>query len=295
MGNILLVLVAVASLAAAGASFVVFSGRAKQAQRDLAASREEHRRAADGLSRAEAERETLRAERDELARTRDAMADERDRAWATVDEEEQRRVDAQVQVEELQTLLGEAESATDAEDSSKEAKEADGCWALLLADVERRWAAVVGAPPDGRGVHLGAVSDQLGEALTREVDRLREEVGVDIGLRADASVEPDDPVLFLLAATDLLNLLASGCQQVALTLDGTLAITGSEWAGTPEELEQARDRVLAAGALVDPLVIEANTVEQLAETGERHDEAEGGLLAPTRQTYEIRVAVHPSS
>lgn len=286
MGNIIAVLVAIIGLAAAGASFVVYSGRAKLAYGDLEAARTEQRRLSERLSQVESERDAVGAERDELARTRDTMADERDRAWAAVDEEEQRRVDAEVHASELREQLGD-----------EEAKEADGCWALLLADVERRWAAVVGAGAGDRGVHLGAVADQLGEALGRETDRLREEVGVAISLSTEASIEPEDPVLFLLAATDLLNLLATGCQVVTLTLDGALTIAGSEWSGTPVELEEARERVLAAGATVDPLDITANDVDEAtdaaAEAAELKDLADGFLPTSARETYEVRIAVHP--
>jgi hypothetical protein len=288
VGIIIFALVAVAGLAAAGVSFTVFSGRAKAAQDDLDAARDEHRRVAEKLTRNEADLAALATERDELVRVRDTMVDERDRAWATVGEQEQRRVNVEAQNEELRALLD--------DDVTKEAdgKEADGCWALLLADVARRWAAVVGVPPEGRGVHLGAVADQLGEALTRETDRLREEVGVDISLKAEASIEPQDPVLFLLAATDLLNLLATGCQQVALTLDGALTITGTEWVGTPDELEEARERVLSAGASVEPLEIAVNVADPEAEdAAELKDLTDGFLPTGTRETYEVRIAVHP--
>src|SRR4030095_16525554 len=52
---------------------------------------------------------------------------------------------------------------------------AAGLWQLLLAHIAGRWAAMVGVPPEGRGVVAGPAADQLAQALGREAERLRGE------------------------------------------------------------------------------------------------------------------------
>jgi hypothetical protein len=137
---------------------------------------------------------------------------------------------------------------------------AGGAWRIVLSILERRWVGVVGAPPDARGVVSGPVSDQLAEALTRESERLREEVGVDVEVSAASPVDPADPVTFLLAATDLLGVLASVCERIVLTLDGALVVVGEGWSGPTHELDLARARALAAGTSVDAIAVDGETV-----------------------------------
>jgi hypothetical protein len=133
-------------------------------------------------------------------------------------------------------------------------------WAILLATLARRWAGVVGAPPEARGVRSGTVSEQLAEALGREAERLREEVGVDVEVRGSDSVEPRDPVTFLLVATDVLGVLAAVCERVTMALDQGLVLTGDGWSGPTDELDLARGRALASGVSADELIVDDECV-----------------------------------
>jgi hypothetical protein len=129
-------------------------------------------------------------------------------------------------------------------------------WAILLAILARRWAGVVGAPPDDRGVRSGTVSEQLEEALGREAERLREEVGVDVEVNTGGVVEPRDPVTFLLAATDVLGVLAAVCERVTIALDEAVVLKGEGWWGPTDELDLARQRVVASGVAADDLAVD---------------------------------------
>jgi hypothetical protein len=154
----------------------------------------------------------------------------------------------------------------------------DGCWALLLADLTRRWPVPVtvtvasaagagsaeadsGAAGEGDAAAAGSqVPDQLAEAFVRELERLREEVGVDAEISVVDTFAPADPVVFLLAALDLLGALTSTCQRVVVRLDDQLDMTGQDWEGRRDELDTARSRALAAGAVVGPLEIDGEQV-----------------------------------
>jgi hypothetical protein len=183
------------------------------------------------------ERDTVRAERDAIAADRDKARAERDAAWAEADE--------------LRRRLAAARGPTGSEASGE--GEVDASWPLVLADLERRWAAGVGALPAARGVSGGPVSAQLAEGVIREVERLREEMGVDVSLTRGEPVEPARPVVFLLAATDLLGALAATCERVAVSIDGSLVLTGEVWAELGDDLEVSRTRALAAGVVIDPI------------------------------------------
>ncbi len=163
---------------------------------------------------------------------------------------ERATAEAAVRTSEYQALLGTV-------DGSASAPGVPGAtWAILLATLARRWAGVVGAPPDARGVRSGTVSEQLEEALGREAERLREEVGVDVEVHASAPVEPRDPVTFLLAATDVLGVLAAVCERVTIELDGGVILTGEGWLGPTDELDLARRRAVASGVSADDLVLD---------------------------------------
>jgi hypothetical protein len=100
------------------------------------------------------------------------------------------------------------------------------------------------------------VSEQLEEALGREAERLREEVGVDVEVRTGGAVEPRDPVTFLLAATDVLGVLAAVCERVTIELDGSVVLTGEGWWGPTDELDLARRRAVASGVGADELAVD---------------------------------------
>lgn len=250
------------------------------------------------MSSAQAEVAALTAERDELNHAREAQAGELQQLGAALDEERERREQAEGEAKELRTQVADDEAADGATHP-----ELDGSWALLLADVTRRWAAVVGAPPELRRVHLGAVPDQLTEALTREIDRLREEVGVDISFQAGTPVEPSDPIVFLLAAAHLLGELAASCQRVTVELDGRLVLAGDEWIGPVEDLEVARERAQAAGAVIDPVTVEEINPETLVDAeseamralDELSELDDPGPGKPGTPMFNVRLALHPTA
>lgn len=229
LGVVLTILAALAALAAvvAAVAAVVFALKARSARAALTAARTELDRHGSRLNQADDARralenaqQALESERDGLVTARDTALREQDTAIAALGEEQQRRAQIEAEVSQLRQRLHEATVAAELAEATRAAQQADpnepdpgessspaeateplslgtdnagrepdGCWALLLADIERRWAAVVGAPTEARGVHLGAVADQLSEALGRETDRLREEVGVDISLTAEQPID----------------------------------------------------------------------------------------------------------
>jgi len=185
------------------------------------------------------------AERDELAGSKEWLTAANTRIQADADRQRDR-------ADELATRLDAATAGTGAE----------GLWQLLLAHLTRRWAAMVGVPPEGRTVTSGPGGAQLAEALSREVERLREEVGVDVDLVATAGGprlgdDPADQVPVLLAAVELLGVLAASCQQVTVELGETLVLVGEGRLDPGDELAAVRDRVAAAGVAVGPLQVDA--------------------------------------
>lgn len=153
--------------------------------------------------------------------------------------------------DELRAALGAA-----AADAQAEPGATDGRWPLLLADLERRWPR----PPGARSPDADDVAEQLSSALAGELERLREEVGVDAEVTIAKTVVPANPTVFLLAALDLIGALTSICQKVAVTLDDELRLVGQAWEGHRDELDEARTRALSAGAVVTPVEIDDDDV-----------------------------------
>jgi hypothetical protein len=222
----------------------------QQAQQALADARTETARLTEKLTQAEAQNAALVAERDELAKSRDAATAERDTARVAADAARAETAELRRQLDRMQT-----ESASD-----PDADGFAGSWSLVLADLERRWAAGVGALPAARGVVDGPVAAQLAEGLIREVERLREEMGVDVSLTTGDPIEPADPVVFVLAATDMLGALAATCERVTVKLDGQVVLTGQVWTDLGDDLDRSRARALAAGAQVDPIDVDDDHV-----------------------------------
>jgi hypothetical protein len=247
-------LVAVVVIAAAVCA--VLARARSAAQREAAEARAERDRLAGQLSAAVTERDELRGQHEWLTAAHDRV---------TADAEQQR--------ERADDLAARLDAATQAAAGRGEGD--DGLWLLLLAHVARRWGSVVGVPPAGRTVVDGPASAQLAEALTREVERLREEVGVDVDLVAVDPAEapapdvgglgddPADRVPVLLAAIELLGVLAASCQQVTVEVGDTVTLVGEGRLDAGEELVAVRDRAAAAGVAVGPLVAddEADRVE----------------------------------
>jgi hypothetical protein len=205
--------------------------------------RQAHERGNTAFGRLETDLARARADH---AAAVEALTQQRDRLSSA----ERATAEAAVRANEYQALLGSV-------DGSAAASDVPGAtWAILLAILARRWAGVVGAPPDDRGVSSGTVSEQLEEALGREAERLREEVGVDVEVNTGGAVEPRDPVTFLLAATDVLGVLAAVCERVTIDLDEAVVLKGEGWWGPTDELDLARRRAVASGVPADDLAVD---------------------------------------
>jgi hypothetical protein len=248
-----------------------FGDRATRAESELAAAKERTAQLEASVSALTTERAGLLVERYELRQAHErgntaygrlqsdlarARADHAAAVEALTQQQnrlssaERETAEAAARANEYQALLGSV-------DGSGAAPDVPGAtWAILLATLARRWAGVVGVPPEARGVRSGTVPEQLEEALGREAERLREEVGVDVEMRASASMEPSDPVTFLLAATDVLGVVAAVCERVTIELGDGLVLTGEGWWGPTDELDLARSRAVASGLSAGDVVLD---------------------------------------
>lgn len=152
------------------------------------------------------------------------------------------------------------------------AGDADGRWMLLLAHIARRWAAVVGAPPEDREVTLGAVPAQFAEGLAREVERVREEVGVSVELAGAEPAEPADPVASLLAVIDVLGVLAAGSERIVVDAGETVDLRGEGWSGSPDELDAVQARAAAAGVAIGEIEVDEETAHVSVGLTDPHTE-----------------------
>ena len=226
------------------------------------------RKAAEqALSEAQAECQALRgrlgtvgSERDELAAERDLLRQERDDLHATVKRQDDELAAAMAAAEASRAAVAEAAAREAVRTKALAGDEPGPSWPLLLADMERRWANTVGVPPSARAMKATEVAGQLAEALDREVERVREEVGVDVSLTLTNEVATGTPVVFLLAATDLLGALVSTCERVTLELDGKLVLLGEVWTELGDEIDVARQRAVDAGLAVEPVEIDTERV-----------------------------------
>lgn len=219
------------------------------------------------LSEAQAECQALRSqlgnaasERDELRAERDLLRQERDELHATVKRQDDELAAAAAAAEAAGARVEEAAAREAVRTKAMAEGEPGPSWPLLLADMERRWANTVGVPPSARAMKATEVPGQLAEALDREVERVREEVGVDVSITLTNEVATGMPVVFLLAATDLLGALVSTCERVTLELDGKLVLLGEVWAELGDEIDVARQRAVAAGLAVEPVEIDTERV-----------------------------------
>jgi hypothetical protein len=207
----------------------------------------------DSAAKLESRLAAATAERDELASKVDRLTSANSRAADDVERQRERADELALQLEAATAERSAAPAAGEgpaAGAGSGRPGDDGGLWDLLLAHITRRWASVVGVPPANRHMATGA-ADQIAQALTREAERLREEVGVDVELTVDAPIEPADRVPFLLAAVELLGALASSAERVTIGLDGHLVLVGDGWVDMSGEVGAARDRAVAAGAKVD--------------------------------------------
>lgn len=191
------------------------------------------------------------AERDAATQSAHALSAENARA---ADELGQ----AQARSRELSLLL---EAATTGAGTGRDADD-EGLWRLLLAHVTRRWAAVVGVPPDRRALRAATPDDQFVEALARETERLREEVGVEVELTAAARPPASaggtgttdvERVAVLVAALELLGALATTAQRVTVEVGDTLVLAGDGWLDPYREVAAAYDWAAGAGIVLGPV------------------------------------------
>ena len=231
-----LALASVLALAALAAALVLLKSR-NDLRAQLGTATSEVSRLGETLADTTAERDELRDKAEWLTASNARFVEDAERQRERSDE--------------LAVLLDAATSVPAGSDDES------GLWNLLLAHVTRRWAAVVGVPPDGRSVLGGAPAAQLVQALARETERLREEVGVDVELNAPANgdtlEELTGQVAVLVAALELLGVLATSAQRVTVDVGDTLVITGDGWADPYDELASVYERVAAAGVALDPL------------------------------------------
>lgn len=237
---VLVSVVAVAALVAA-----VFQLRAAsrfRTERD--AARREAAQASGALA-------AVIAERDAATQSARALHTENARAADELQE-------ARARSGELSLLL---KAATTGAGTGRDAAD-EGLWHLLLAHVTRRWAAVVGVPPDRRALRATTPDEQFVEALARETERLREEVGVEVELTATAPPATTaggagttgvEGVAVLVAALELLGALATTAQRVTVDVGDTLVLAGDGWLDPYREVATAYERAAGAGIALGPV------------------------------------------
>ena len=232
------VLVSVVAVAAVVAA-VLQSRTVSRLRAEVGAARDEAAQASSALA-------GITAERDAAAQSARALTAENARAAHELREARARSGELSLLLEAATTGAGTREDAAD-----------EGLWRLLLAHVSRRWAAVVGVPPDSRALRTAAPDDQLVEALARETERLREEVGVDVELAVTAAATgagadsadagSAERVALLVAVLELLGALASTAERVTVEVGDTLVLTGAGWVDPYRELAAAHETAAAAG------------------------------------------------
>jgi hypothetical protein len=113
-------------------------------------------------------------------------------------------------------------------------------WDLLLTRIERQWAESVGAQPDERGVVDGDPPAQLVQAVQRDLERLREEVGVVIEV-VGGGAEQDDGPATLLSIGEVAAVLAAHAEFVQVELGAHVVVVAEGWDGDDAALERFGD------------------------------------------------------
>jgi len=121
-------------------------------------------------------------------------------------------------------------------------------WRLLLARVERQWADAVNAGADERGVVDASPADQFAQAVERDLERLREEVGVQTTLTATKPAEDLDPLSTLLAVGEAVALLAYHSENVRVDLRDPAVVAGEDWSGDDDALQKLERLAATASA-----------------------------------------------
>jgi hypothetical protein len=245
-----LALVTVIAVAALAATLFLVRAR-NDLRRQLAGARADAAWLGEQLTRATAEGDELRAKQQWLTASNTRIVAEVETQRERADELALRLAAATAGAAAPSTPSAPAGDSDEPQVTAGAAEA--GLWDVLLAHITRRWAAVVGVPPENRGVLDGPTAEQLAQALGRETERLREEVGVDVELTIDVPVEPVNRVAFLLSAVELLGVFAASAERVCVDLDGRLVLVGDGWDDPAGDLLAARKRALAAGARVGPV------------------------------------------
>jgi len=222
-------------------------GRRKAAEQALGTAQAELQALRGQLAAGESARRELAVERDRLRQEGDDLRSTVERQGQAIEAAEQAAVEA-----------------TAREAATRTQALAEGgpgpSWPLVLADMQRRWANTVGVQPADRAMKATDVPGQLAEALDREVERVREEVGVDVSIVLSGGIATSQPVVYLLAATDLLGAMVSTFERVALEVDDGLVMVGEVWSELGDDLEVARQRAVDAGLAVDPVEVDEERV-----------------------------------
>lgn len=137
----------------------------------------------------------------------------------------------------------------------------EASWRLLLARVEQQWASSVGAGEDERGVVRAHPDEQLHQAVTRELERLREEVGLHTEVTRTGTMAGVHPLLVLLAAGELAAVVAPHSERVAVELGEQLVVAGEGWTPEPNTGERVRASVADTG--LDGQVVAAGDVVRI--------------------------------
>jgi hypothetical protein len=240
---VIVVLVSVVAVAALVVAVSQFRAAARR-RAELGAVRREAAQASGALA-------AVIAERDAAAHSARALSAENARAADELRE-------ARARSGELSLLL---EAATTGAGTGPDPDD-EGLWRLLLAHVTRRWAAVVGVPPDRRALRAATPDDQFVEALARETERLREEVGVEVELTAARPATPSaggvettgvERVAVLVAALELLGALATTAQRVTVEVGDTVVLAGDGWLDPYREVAAACEWAAGAGIVLGPV------------------------------------------
>ena len=221
-----------------------------------AATSEELRRRADERAAAQAELATVAAglqQAEATAEAAQATVRELERSLHAAEGVAQDRAEALAAAEDRGTALERQlaalpASATPPPPSGPEL--VDRCWRLVLARIERQWANAVGAGADERGVVRGTSDEQLHEAVARELERLREEVGLDTAVTRTGAMDVH-PLLVLLAAGELAALTAPHSERVAVELGDRLLVVGEGWSADPASDDRLRATLADTGLAGD--------------------------------------------
>ena len=211
-----------------------------EAQAELRAARASVEQAQAAAAAGAARSQELEA----AVRSAEQLAAERADALHHADEE---RVVLEHHLAEAQSSLAAPAQAVAPAGEPGAAGIAEPSWRLLLARVERQWANAVGAGNDERGVVPGPLDEQLQQAVARDLERLREEVGLHTELTRTGAMEAVHPLLVLLATGELAALAASQSERVAVELGPRLVVVADGWSGDPSAGEALRATITQTG------------------------------------------------